>query len=176
MESDIFHRGPDSGGILDEPGAAMVFRRLAILDPEAKADQPMTDRTGRCTLVFNGEIYNYRALRAALEQAGVTLRTDGDTEAILEGYLAWGEAIVESLEGMFAFVLLDRVEGKVVAARDPFGIKPLYVMRRGGLTAFASEMRPFARLTPLAPDPNALPELITHLPVCRRAAEQSGRH
>ncbi len=161
MESDIFHRGPDSGGILDEPGAAMVFRRLAILDPEAKADQPMTDRTGRCTLVFNGEIYNYRALRAALEQAGVTLRTDGDTEAILEGYLAWGEAIVESLEGMFAFVLLDRVEGKVVAARDPFGIKPLYVMRRGGLTAFASEMRPFARLGPLAPDPNALAELIT---------------
>ena len=161
MEKDIFHRGPDSGGIVSEPGAAMVFRRLAILDPAATSDQPMTDRTGRCTLVFNGEIYNYRALRAALEQAGHGLRTSGDTEVILEGYLAWGEAVVERLEGMFSFVLYDRAEDKVVAARDPFGIKPLYVMKRGGLTAFASEMRPFARLAPLVPDPAALAELIT---------------
>ena len=161
MESDLLHRGPDSGGIVKEPGAAMVFRRLAILDPEAQADQPMTDVTGRCTLVFNGEIYNYRALRASLEQAGHTLRTDGDTEVILEGYLAWGDAVVDRLEGMFAFVLFDRAENKVVAARDPFGIKPLYVMRRSGLTAFASEMRPFARLARLEPDPTALAELIT---------------
>jgi asparagine synthase (glutamine-hydrolysing) len=161
MESDLFHRGPDSGGIVKEPGAAMVFRRLAILDPKAQADQPMTDATGRCTLVFNGEIYNYRALRASLEQAGCTLRTDGDTEAILEGYLAWGDAIVERLEGMFAFVILDRKNHKVVAARDPFGIKPLYVMQRGGLAAFASEMCPFARLVPLEPDTTALAELIT---------------
>ena len=90
MEQDLLHRGPDSGGRLAEPGAALVFRRLAILDPAPQSDQPMTDPTQRCTLVFNGEIYNYRALRAALTQAGVDLRTDGDTEAILHGYLAWG--------------------------------------------------------------------------------------
>ncbi len=161
IERDLFHRGPDSGGIVGEPGAAFVFRRLAILDPEPKADQPMTDPSGRCTLVFNGEIYNYQGLRAALEQSGVTLRTTGDTEVILEGYRAWGEAVVERLEGMFAFVLIDRREGKVIAARDPFGIKPLYIMRRGGLTAFGSEMRPFARLARLAPDPAALAELVT---------------
>ncbi len=161
MEGDLLHRGPDSGGIVNEPGAAIVFRRLAILDLAATADQPMTDPSGRYTLVFNGEIYNYRALRRALEQSGRTLRTTGDTEIILEGYRAWGEAVVERLEGMFAFILFDRVAGKVVAARDPFGIKPLYVMRRGGLVAFASEMRPLARLMPFAPDLTALSELIT---------------
>ena len=103
----------------------MVFRRLSILDPTTKSDQPMTDPSGHCTLVFNGEIYNFKQLRAELEQAGCALRTKGDTEVILQGYLAWGEGIVERLEGMFAFVLLDRTKGKVIAARDPFGIKPL---------------------------------------------------
>ena len=158
---DLFHRGPDSGGVLSEPGLALVFRRLAILDPGAQADQPMTDPSGRYTIVFNGEIYNFRALRAALAQSGVTLRTTGDTEVILQGYIAWGESVVERLEGMFAFVLLDRAEGTVIAARDPFGVKPLYLMRRGALTAFSSEMRPLARLAPLSPDPIALAELVT---------------
>ena len=161
MEQDIIHRGPDSGGIVSEPGAALVFRRLSILDPTTKSDQPMSDPSGNCTLVFNGEIYNFKQLRAELEQAGWTLRTNGDTEIILQGYLAWGEAIVERLEGMFAFVLLDRTKGKVIAARDPFGIKPLYMMRHAGLTAFASEMRPLARVGPVSPDPQALAELIT---------------
>ncbi|MFQ5955634.1 MAG: asparagine synthase (glutamine-hydrolyzing) [Kiloniellales bacterium] len=161
MERDILHRGPDSGGIVSEAGRALILRRLAILDPAAKADQPMTDAAGRCTLIYNGEIYNFRRLGQELAEAGVRLRTTGDTEVILEGYLAWGEAVVERLEGMFAFVLLDRAENKVIAARDPFGIKPLYLMRKGPLTAFASEMRPLARLTPPAADPAALSELIT---------------
>ena len=160
MQRDIAHRGPDSGGIVSEAGSALVLRRLAILDPAAKADQPMTDPGGRCTLIYNGEIYNFRRLRSELQQSGVTLRTTGDTEVILQGYLTWGEAVVERLEGMFAFVILDRAENKVVAARDPFGIKPLYLMRQGRLTAFASEMRPLARLMPPEPDPVALSELI----------------
>lgn len=119
MEQDLFHRGPDSGGIVSEPGFALVFRRLAILDPTPQSDQPMTDPSGCCTIVFNGEIYNYRALREALLQAGSNLVTDGDTEAILMAYLRWGEAMLERIEGMYAFTIVDRRRGVVLAARDP---------------------------------------------------------
>lgn len=161
MEGDVRHRGPDSAGRLEEPGMALVFRRLAILDPRSVSDQPMTDPSGRFTLVYNGEIYNYRALRAELSNLGVRLRTDGDTEAILQGYALWGEKVLDKLEGMFAFVLVDREARVAVAARDPFGIKPLYVHRKGRLTAFASEMRPLTRLAGASPDPRALAELLT---------------
>lgn len=161
MERDLHHRGPDSGGRLNAPGIALVFRRLAILDPSSQADQPMTDRAGRCTLVFNGELYNYRDLRTELEQQGVGLRTEGDTEVLLEGYRTWGEDVLDRLEGMYAFVLLDRQANVAIAARDPFGIKPLYVARRGNLVALASEVRPLGRLFALEPDPDALAELLT---------------
>ena len=161
MGEDIRHRGPDSDGVLAEPGVALVFRRLAILDTTAASDQPMTDPSGRYTLVFNGEIYNYRALRAALSAEGVALRTSGDTEVLLLGYIRWGEAVLDRLEGMYAFVIVDRVRNRLVAARDPFGIKPLYLLRRGRLVGFASEMRPLLRLVPAEPDPMALAELLT---------------
>lgn len=174
MEQDLLHRGPDSGGRLAEPGAALVFRRLAILDPAPQSDQPMTDPTHRCTLVFNGEIYNYRALRAALTQAGVDLRTDGDTEAILHGYLTWGEAVFDRLEGMYALCLIDRHRGVALAARDPLGIKPLYMTRVGGLTAFASEMRPLHRLSRPEVDPAALAELLTFGWAAGRASNYRG--
>ncbi|MBK8906558.1 MAG: asparagine synthase (glutamine-hydrolyzing) [Rhodospirillales bacterium] len=161
MERDLQHRGPDSGGVVAEPGVALVFRRLAILDPTSRSDQPMNDASGRCTIVFNGEIYNYRAVRAALVQAGTVLTTDGDTEAVLAGYLRWGEAVLDRLDGMYAFTLVDRRRGVALAARDPLGIKPLYRLRRGSLTAFASEMRPLHRLQPAAVDAAALAELLT---------------
>ena len=161
MEDDLFHRGPDSGGIVSEPGLALVFRRLAILDPGSQADQPMSDASGRCSLVFNGEIYNYRALRRALEQEGLRLRTSGDTEVVLEGYLRWGEDVFNRLEGMFAICLVDRERGVALAARDPLGIKPLYMMRAGTTVAFASEMRPLYRLRPPQVDEAALAELVT---------------
>jgi len=161
MEDDLFHRGPDSGGCVSEPGFALVFRRLAILDPGSQADQPMSDASGRCSLVFNGEIYNYRALRRALEQEGVRLRTSGDTEAVLEGYLHWGEDVLNQLEGMFAFCLVDRERGVALAARDPLGIKPLYMIHSGTTVAFASEMRPLFRLHPPQVDEVALAELVT---------------
>jgi asparagine synthase (glutamine-hydrolysing) len=161
MEDDLFHRGPDSSGCVSEPGLALVFRRLAILDPGSQADQPMNDASGRCSLVFNGEIYNYHALRRALEQKGVRLRTSGDTEVVLEGYLHWGEDVLNRLEGMFAFCLVDREHGVALAARDPLGIKPLYMMHAGTTVAFASEMRPLFRLQPPQVNEEALAELIT---------------
>jgi asparagine synthase (glutamine-hydrolysing) len=161
IETDLLHRGPDSGGRIVEDGWALVFRRLAILDPTAVADQPMVDASGRFALIFNGEIYNYRALQAELREAGVALRTDGDTETILEGYKLWGDAVFARLQGMFALVLVDKVAGIARAARDPLGIKPLYVARRGALTAFASEMRPLLRFVEARPDPDALGELLT---------------
>ncbi len=161
MEKDLFHRGPDSGGTINEPGVALVFRRLAILDPSAVADQPMTDPSGRCTLIYNGEIYNYRALQAELRAAGVALITDGDTEVVLQGYLKWGEAVLDRLEGMYAFAILDRERNAIIAARDPFGIKPLYIARHRKLVGLASEMRPLLRLVPAEVDPAALAELLT---------------
>ena len=161
IDSDLFHRGPDSGGSDSDSGWALVFRRLAILDPTPTADQPMSDTEGRLTLVYNGEIYNYRQLRDELTDVGVVFRTDGDTEVILEGYRHWGRELFDRLEGMFAFVLIDRREGVALAVRDPLGIKPLYMARQGSLTAFASEARPLHRLISARVDEDALAELVT---------------
>ena len=160
IEQDLFHRGPDSGGQRSWPGAAVVFRRLAIIDTRAVSDQPMDSADGRQTIVFNGEIYNFRDIRRALQADGVQLRTDGDTEVILEGYRRWGKSIVDRLEGMYAFVIVDHAKSEAFAARDPLGIKPLYLLRHGSLIGLASEMRPFARLVPPEPDPAALAELL----------------
>jgi asparagine synthase (glutamine-hydrolysing) len=161
MGEDLRHRGPDSEGSLNERGAALVFRRLSILDPAPRADQPMSDESGQVTLVFNGEIYNFKTLRDALEARGARFHTRGDTEVILQGYLAWGESVFDRLEGMYAVILLDRRRGEVLAARDPFGIKPLYMLRKGALVGLASEMRPLTRLAAPEPDPAALAELLT---------------
>ena len=162
VEQDLFHRGPDSGGRVAEPGWALVFRRLAIIDPSHGADQPMSDESGRCTLVFNGEIYNFRSLRSELEASGARFRTGSDTEVILHGYLHWGiERVLDRLEGMYAFVLVDRRENTAFAARDPFGIKPLYLCQKGGQIALASEMRPLYRLVQPQVDDASLAELLT---------------
>ena len=161
VSEDLYHRGPDSAGIENEAGLALVFRRLSILDPTPAADQPMRSADGVHTLIFNGEIYNYRQLRQALLDANVVLRTDGDTEAVLEGYRLWGQGVLDRLEGMYAFVLVDRRRRRALIARDPLGIKPLYAVRRGPLLAVASEMRPLLRVVPAKPDEDALAELLT---------------
>ncbi len=160
MGDDIAHRGPDSEGLEQQSGTGLVFRRLAIMDPQPGADQPMHDSSRRYTLVFNGEIYNFRRLRRELEQAGERFSTNGDSEVLLAAWRHWGEAALDRLEGMFAFVLVDHREGVAWAARDPLGIKPLYLLRRGPLTAFASELRPLRRIAPPEPDPAALAELL----------------
>lgn len=158
IDLDIFHRGPDSGGMYSEPGCALIFRRLSIMDPTEGADQPMTDPSGRYVLIFNGEIYNFKELRKQLEDDGLQFKTAGDTEVILNGFIKWGPDIAAKLDGMFAFVLWDKQEKTVWAARDPLGIKPLYMARKGALTGFASENRPLRRLVGTQVNPDALAE------------------
>ena len=121
----------------------------------------MTDEAGRCTLVFYGEIYNHADLRRELEAQGERFATGSDTETILRGYLRWGRGVLDRLEGMYAFALVDRARGQALVARDPYGIKPLYVARAGDTLAFASEMRCLTRLVPPQVDEAALAELLT---------------
>jgi asparagine synthase (glutamine-hydrolysing) len=160
VDGDLVHRGPDSGGRAAAPGWALVFRRLAIMDPEAQSDQPMHDPDRGLSMVFNGEIFNFRDLRAALESDGARFRTESDSEVILRGYAHWGEAVFEKLAGMFAVLIVDRREHRMIAARDPFGIKPLYMTEGGGVVGFASEMRPLFRLARPVADPAAQGELL----------------
>jgi asparagine synthase (glutamine-hydrolysing) len=133
------HRGPDWSGVHVQPGAILAHERLAIVDPES-GGQPLIDHTGQVALAANGEIYNHRALRAAT--ADYPYKTGSDCESILPLWHKHGDALVEQLHGMFAFVLTDAATGDFLVARDHLGILPLYwgVDREGGLW-FASELK-----------------------------------
>ncbi|MEH3159092.1 MAG: asparagine synthase (glutamine-hydrolyzing) [Sphingomonas taxi] len=170
MSDRIAHRGPDSLGqhVHERDGYGVLFghRRLSIIDVRHIADQPMVDATTEVALVFNGEIYNFQALRAELEAAGHVFLTRGDSEVILRGYLAWGTAVVERLRGMFALVLHDPRDRTTLLARDGFGIKPLYYTRAkasgGERLAFASEVRALLASGLVAPrvDRAAIPRFL----------------
>ena len=136
-------RGPDADGNWVSPGGAvaMAHRRLSILDVRERANQPMRSADGRYVLVFNGEIYNYRELREELERRGRKLVTTGDTEVLLQLYMEHGTAMLNRLRGMYAFAIWDEVEQRLVLARDPFGIKPLYYGVSQGHFYFASQVR-----------------------------------
>jgi asparagine synthase (glutamine-hydrolysing) len=140
------HRGPDGAGLqcfqMGNLCVELGHRRLAIIDLDPRANQPMASFDGRFVIVFNGEIYNYLELRGELEAEGFRFRTQSDTEVLLIGYAARGSRIVQSIVGMFAFVILDREERRLFAGRDPFGIKPLYYVRNGHGVSFASEITP----------------------------------
>jgi asparagine synthase (glutamine-hydrolysing) len=146
------HRGPDEPGTWTDQGAdgsqggaVFGFNRLSIIDI-AHSHQPLRwgppETPGRYVLVFNGEIYNYLELRAELHtRHGAAFGTDGDGEAIVAGYHYWGSGVLERLRGMFAFALWDTVTGELFCARDPFGIKPLFMATGPGGTAVASEKK-----------------------------------
>src|SRR5207244_205205 len=121
-------------------------RRLAILDPRPEGRQPMLDETGRVAVTFNGEIYNFRPLRAELEQAGHRFNSRTDTEVLCHLLEDDPEAAVARLNGMFAFGAWRELQRELVLARDPFGKKPLYYLREGAFVAFASELRPLELL------------------------------
>lgn len=140
MNRTLAHRGPDAEGYFEAAPAYFGHRRLSVIDI-ASSLQPMSTTDTRFTLVFNGEIYNFRALRAELEAAGRTFRTRGDTEVVLQAYAEWGEAALNRLQGMFAFACWDRVNQVLFVARDQLGVKPLYYFHRGQTFAFASELK-----------------------------------
>jgi asparagine synthase (glutamine-hydrolysing) len=138
------HRGPDGQGqIRDaEQNVSLEHCRLAIIDPaNDDANQPFGDSTGRWLTVYNGEIFNYRELRADLERRGKRFRTHSDTEVLLESVIADGDAAFDRVRGMFACVIWDRETGEIVAARDPIGVKPLYYAITDGMLVAASELR-----------------------------------
>ena len=140
MLETIVHRGPDGEGRLDRPGLALGMRRLAIIDL-AGGDQPIFNEDGSVAVVFNGEIYNFRELRADLQRRGHRFATRSDTEVLVHGYEQWGDEMLHRLVGMFAFALWDENRRRLLVARDRFGKKPLYYSRRGGEIVFGSEIK-----------------------------------
>ena len=141
MRDTMTHRGPDGAGLWVAPGreVALAFRRLAIVDLSATANQPMTNEDGTVQVVFNGEIYNHLALRKELVAKGHRFKTDhSDTEVIVHGYEEWGAGVVERIHGMFAIGIWDAGERRLFLARDRVGIKPLsFTWTRSGFL-FAS--------------------------------------
>jgi asparagine synthase (glutamine-hydrolysing) len=159
----IAHRGPDGQGVWTAPGLGLGHRRLSIIDL-AGSPQPMASPDGRAMLVFNGEIYNYRALRQELRESGAQFRTDGDSEVILAAWQKWGADCVSRLDGMFAFAIYDLQAQTLFLARDRLGVKPLFLATlTDGTLAFASELKALAAhpLLPREIDPLAIEDYLT---------------
>ena len=137
------HRGPDGSGVWISPNGrvGLSHRRLAILDLTSSGAQPMADESRSVHIVYNGEIYNFRELRAELERAGHGFRSQSDTEVILRGYEAWGEAVIPRLRGMFALAIWDERRQRLLLVRDRLGIKPLHWALEDGTFSFASELK-----------------------------------
>ena len=140
MNRKLAHRGPDAEGYAELGAAYLGHRRLAVIDIEASR-QPMTTADGRYTLLFNGELYNYKTLRAELQKLGRTFRTAGDTEVALQAIAEYGQGVIDKMQGMFAFTCWDAKTQTLFAARDHLGVKPLYYFFDGSVFAFASELK-----------------------------------
>jgi len=140
MLASLEHRGPDDRGAFAGDGVALGMTRLSIIDL-VTGQQPMSSDDGAARIVFNGEIYNFRAVRAELQAGGHRFRTQSDTEVILRAWEADGERCVERLRGMFAFAIWDARRRRLFLARDRLGKKPLYYWRGGGALVFASEIK-----------------------------------
>jgi len=143
----LTHRGPDDAGVYERGEVRLAHRRLTILDLSDAGHQPMVSADGDQVISYNGEVYNFRELRAELEGRGHHFRSGTDTEVVLEAYRAFGLDCLARIEGMFAFALWDERAGRLLLARDRTGVKPLFYCRHGDGLAFASELKPF-RLLP----------------------------
>ncbi|MBC3765760.1 XrtA/PEP-CTERM system amidotransferase [Neptunicella marina] len=141
MNDVQYHRGPDAGDYYFDAGVALAHRRLSIIDLEG-SPQPMQSACGQAVIVFNGEIYNFKALHEELSAKGYKFNTDGDTETILNAWLEWGEDCVHHLRGMFAFAIWDKKQQSLFIARDRLGIKPFfYSLLPNGELLFGSELK-----------------------------------
>jgi asparagine synthase (glutamine-hydrolysing) len=140
MNRRLSHRGPDAEGYFQQGPASLGHRRLSVIDIAASI-QPMSTADGSHTMVFNGELYNYRALREQLEATGRIFRTAGDTEVMLQAVAQWSDGALAKLQGMFAFAIWDAQTQSLFAARDHLGVKPFHYFWDGKLFAFASELK-----------------------------------
>ncbi|MGF6311235.1 asparagine synthase (glutamine-hydrolyzing) [Bradyrhizobium sp. i1.8.4] len=143
MTQAIAHRGPDGEGQWIDRSIGLGHRRLAIIDLSPTGEQPMQTPDGRFVISYNGEIYNYRELRAELEAQGHVFRSRSDTEVLLQAIAAWGMGALQRFNGMFAFALWDQKERRLTLARDRYGIKPMYYWLGGKQLLFASESKAF---------------------------------
>lgn len=140
MRDSLAHRGPDGAGVFMESGVALGHRRLSIIDLSDNGRQPMTTQDGRFTVVFNGEIYNYKEIRAEIESK-YRWASQSDTEVLLHAYEEWGPAMVDRLNGMFAFAIYDAAAKTLFCVRDRLGIKPFYYHWDGKRFLFGSEIK-----------------------------------
>jgi asparagine synthase (glutamine-hydrolysing) len=152
MNTQIIHRGPDADGVYvsDDQKVGMAMRRLAIIDLNT-GSQPIYSEDRKKVLVFNGEIYNYKKLKAQLEEEGVVFKTTSDSEVILKLYESCGTASFKDLDGMFAFSIFDETLQKVFIVRDYFGEKPLYYTKNSTFFAWASELKSIVKILPQLP-------------------------
>lgn len=159
--SHLRHRGPDDEGVLIGPNVGMGMRRLAVIDLTG-GRQPVYNETRSLAVVYNGEIYNYRELREELTARGHRFSSASDTEVLVHGYEEWGENLPAKLNGMFTFSLWDAQRRRILLARDPLGIKPLYWYRGANYVAWASEIKPLLSLldSPITPDYAAIVEAL----------------
>ncbi|WP_129793620.1 asparagine synthase (glutamine-hydrolyzing) [Sphingosinicella sp. CPCC 101087] len=151
MTDALAHRGPDGEGQWIEGNVGLGHRRLAIIDLSPAGHQPMASADHRYLLSYNGEVYNFRELRAELEALGYWFRSRSDSEVVLYALAEWGVAALERFNGMFALALWDRKERRLLLARDRYGIKPLYVWQRGRHFAFGSEQKAIMALPEFNP-------------------------
>jgi asparagine synthase (glutamine-hydrolysing) len=141
MTAALAHRGPNGDGVFVDGAMGVGHRRLAIIDLTPAGQQPMMTADGRFVISYNGEVYNFRELRAELEALGCQFRSRTDSEVVLYAYAAWGRACVNRFNGMFAIAIMDRLTRELWLARDRYGIKPLYYTEVDGVFTFASEVK-----------------------------------
>ena len=156
MRDHMASRGPDGSGEWHSPDGRVGFghRRLSIIDLSSRGAQPMQTADGRLVVTFNGEIYNYRALRSKLEAKGYAFRSNSDTEVLLHLYAEFGHDMLRELRGMFAFGIWDAQEQQLLLARDPYGIKPLYYADDGSTLRFASQVKALMAGRGVSKDPD----------------------
>lgn len=169
MVDSLDHRGPDASALLLDRDIGVGHTRLSILDVSAHANQPMRSPENQFSIVYNGELYNFRELRRELEAEGRTFSTTSDTEVVLQAYQHWGEGCLGRFNGMFAFAIVDHKRRRLFAARDRFGIKPFHYSVSGGQLVFASEVKAIVKGAegPFAPNGLKLLEVLVYRELIR---------